>query len=267
MPALQNSVLGLLASRCRISRSCVCVCVTLCVCRPGEKIGVVGRTGAGKSTLIIAMFRLSELDEGSVTIDGIRHNSLALQQLRSKIAIIPQEPVMFKGTLRSNLDPFHNYTDAQLIEVLKKCLLHSLVDQHSKDMGLSKEVEVFGVNFSLGQQQLICLARAMLTPSKILLLDEATASLDSDTDAMVQKVLRTNFNERTIMTIAHRLDTIIDSDRILAMDKGIVAEFDSPKTLLANSKSIFSELCRNAGPDEYQRLYNAAMSAKGYQQR
>ena len=95
------------------------ICVCVCVCRPGEKIGVVGRTGAGKSTLIIAMFRLSELNEGSITIDGIRHNSLALQQLRSKIAIIPQEPVMFKGTLRSNLDPFHNYSDAQLIEVLK----------------------------------------------------------------------------------------------------------------------------------------------------
>jgi energy-coupling factor transporter ATP-binding protein EcfA2 len=171
-----------------------------------------------------------------------------------------QEPVMFKGTLRTNLDPFHKYSDSDLVSVLKRCLLESLVDPHMHDMGLSHPVDVFGVNFSLGQQQLICLARAMLTPSKLLLLDEATASLDSDTDAKVQKVLRSNFSDRTIMTIAHRLDTIIDSDKILTMDAGKVAEFDSPQALLSNPKSIFTELCKNSGEDEYQRLLQAANS-------
>jgi hypothetical protein len=170
---------------------------------------------------------------------------------------------MFKGTLRTNLDPFHKYSDQELVSVLKRCLLESLVDEHMKDMGLSHPVDVFGVNFSLGQQQLICLARAMLTPSKLLLLDEATAALDSDTDAKVQKVLRANFADRTIMTIAHRLDTIIDSDRILTMDAGKVAEFDSPATLLSNPKSIFAELCKNSGPEEYERLRRAAVAKGG----
>ena len=158
---------------------------------------------------------------------------------------------MFSGTLRYNLDPFDQYDDAKLIDVLRKCLLGALVE--NKD-GLQAKVEMMGSNFSLGTQQLICLARAMLNPSPILLLDEATAALDSDTNAAVNQVLKQHFNDRTIFTIAHRLDTIIDSDRILVMNAGVVAEYDTPQTLLEDSSSIFYELCLNTGDAQFEVL-------------
>jgi len=220
-----------------------------------EKVGVAGRTGAGKSSLIMAIFRLANLSQGSVHIDGIDIGKLTLGELRRRIAIIPQEPVMFCGSLRSNLDPFGERTDDQLLKVLDSCLLNDMLQSHP-DM-LNMYVAHRGANFSLGQQQLLCLARAMLNPSKLLLLDEATAALDSDTDAAVQRVLRTNFADRTTITIAHRLDTIIDSDKILVMDAGKVAEFDSPYNLLGNPTSIFAQLCRQTG-GQYETLRAAA---------
>jgi len=220
-----------------------------------EKVGVAGRTGAGKSTLIMAIFRLANVTSGSVHIDGMDISKLTLAELRRRIAIIPQEPVMFSGSLKINLDPFGERPDQQLIHALESCLLNDLITSHPD--GLNRYVAHKGANFSLGQQQLICLARAMLNPSKLLLLDEATAALDSDTDAAVQRVLRTNFADRTTVTIAHRLDTIIDSDKILVMDAGRVAEFDSPYNLLNNATSIFAELCRKTG-DQYETLRAAA---------
>jgi ABC-type multidrug transport system fused ATPase/permease subunit len=213
--------------------------------RRGEKIGVVGRTGAGKSSLIMCLFRLAELAEGGIRVDGVQINALALQELRRRIAIIPQEPTMFQGTLKSNLDPFGERSDEELRRALEYCLLGDLL--RSSPLGLDTPVAYMGDNFSLGQQQLICLARAMLNPSRLLLLDEATAALDTDTDAAVQRVLRTHFSERTIITIAHRLDTIIDSDRILVMDAGRVAEFDTPHALLTRPNSIFARLCEQTG--------------------
>jgi len=217
--------------------------------RAGEKIGVAGRTGAGKSSLIMTLFRLAGLSEGAVRIDGIDVGTLNLGELRRRIAIIPQEPVMFKGTIRSNLDPFSERSDAELVRALGRCMLAGLE--------LAQPVEAMGANFSIGQQQLICLARAMLNPSKLLLLDEATAALDLATDALVQRVLRTEFADRTVVTIAHRLDTIIDSDRILVLDAGRVVEFASPHELLNQPGSIFGELCRQTGA-QYDVLRAAA---------
>jgi ABC-type multidrug transport system fused ATPase/permease subunit len=220
--------------------------------REGEKIGVVGRTGAGKSSLIVALYRLAEISEGTVEVDGIDCSTVSLNKLRSSMAIIPQEPVMFGGTLRSNLDPFNKHEDLEIMDVLYKCLLGPLVESN-KD-GLDAKVETLGSNYSLGTQQLVCLARAMLNPSRILLLDEATAALDSDTNNKVQLVLKKNFSDRTIFTIAHRLDTIIDSDRILAINAGVIAEFERPDILLDNPDSIFHELCMNTGRAMFDSL-------------
>jgi ABC-type multidrug transport system fused ATPase/permease subunit len=168
------------------------------------------------------------------------------------MAIIPQEPIMFGGTLRTNLDPFNEHSDEEIFDVLYKCLLGPVVE--ANEDGLEAKVETMGSNYSLGTQQLICLARAMLNPSRVLLLDEATAALDSDTNAAVQQVLKEHFSDRTIFTIAHRLDTIIDSDRILVMNAGVVAEYDPPHVLLENSESIFYELCMNAGKAQFEVL-------------
>ncbi|KAG9294784.1 hypothetical protein G9A89_000424 [Geosiphon pyriformis] len=232
--------------------------------REGEKIGVVGRTGAGKSSLIVALYRLAEISEGRIHVDNVDCSQLRLNTLRSSMAIIPQEPVMFSGTLRSNLDPFGERSDEELWDVLTKCLLGPTL--RSNPDGLNAQVEQLGANFSLGTQQLICLARAMLNPSRILLLDEATAALDSDTNAAVQQVLQEHFSDRTIFTIAHRLDTIIDSDRILVMNAGVVAEYETPESLLSDSESIFYELCMNTGRAQFDVLVakaNAQARAKG----
>jgi ABC-type multidrug transport system fused ATPase/permease subunit/HSP20 family molecular chaperone IbpA len=224
--------------------------------KEGEKIGVVGRTGAGKSSLIVALYRLAEISSGSIFVDGVDCSKVSLNKLRRSMAIIPQEPVMFSGTIRTNLDPFHEHEDEALVDVLEKCLLGPMLD--SSEDGLDTHVEQLGSNFSLGTQQLICLARAMLNPSRILLLDEATAALDSDTNNAVQVVLKAHFSNRTIFTIAHRLDTIVESDRILTMNAGVIAEFDHPATLLDTPTSIFRELCMNAGKSQFAVLYAKA---------
>ena len=221
-------------------------------CQPGEKVGIVGRTGAGKSSLIMALFRLAPPDAGAVRIDGVDVSKLALHDLRQRIAIIPQEPVMFEGTLRSNLDPFGERADKELLEALSRCLLADMVQNHPDK--LLQPVASSGSNYSLGQQQLVCLARAFLNKSRLLLLDEATAALDAETDALVQKVVRTAFADRTILTIAHRLDSIIDSDRVLVMDAGRVAEFASPAELLRDEDTIFASLCRQSGAGSFASL-------------
>ena len=222
----------------------------------GEKIGVVGRTGAGKSSLIVALYRLADISSGTITVDDIDCSKVKLKHLRRSMAIIPQEPVMFSGTIRTNLDPFNDHTDEALMDVLYKCLLGSIFE-HSEN-GLETHVDLLGSNFSLGTQQLICLARAMLNPSPILLLDEATAALDSDTNNAVQEVLKKHFHDRTIFTIAHRLDTIIESDRIITMNAGVIAEFERPDVLLDTEGSIFRELCMNAGPSQFEVLKTKA---------
>jgi ABC-type multidrug transport system fused ATPase/permease subunit len=204
----------------------------------------------------VALYRLAEIAEGKIEVDSIDCSSVNLNKLRSSMAIIPQEPVMFGGTLRTNLDPFNQRTDEELIDVLYKCLLGPVVE--ANEDGLDAKVELLGANYSLGTQQLICLARAMLNPSRVLLLDEATAALDSDTNAAVNEVLKAHFSDRTIFTIAHRLDTIIESDRILTVSSGVVAEFERPDVLLENPESIFYELCMNTGKAQFEVLAGRA---------
>ncbi|XP_056644078.1 ATP-binding cassette sub-family C member 4-like [Diorhabda sublineata] len=211
--------------------------------QPGEKIGIVGRTGAGKSSLIQALFRLAYI-EGNIFIDSVNTKNVELKCLRSKLSIIPQEPVLFSGTLRKNLDPFDEYEDAILWKSLEEVELKHAVDELPS--GLDSKMAEGGSNFSVGQRQLVCLARAVLRNNKILVLDEATANVDPLTDSILQTTIRKKFSNCTVLTIAHRLHTIMDSDKVLVMDAGEVAEFDHPHKLLKN-KGVFYTLVKQTG--------------------
>eukprot|EP01125_Pyxidicula_operculata_P021880 TRINITY_DN8721_c0_g1_i1.p1 TRINITY_DN8721_c0_g1~~TRINITY_DN8721_c0_g1_i1.p1 ORF type:complete len:1258 (+),score=294.88 TRINITY_DN8721_c0_g1_i1:29-3775(+) len=213
--------------------------------KPGEKIGVCGRTGSGKSSLIMALFRLVEISEGKIMIDKRNVSKLNLQEFRSRLAIIPQEPVMFKGTVRSNIDPFNQYPDSELWHALELSGLKRVIQ--GLDNKLDEPVRENGNNFSLGQKQLICLTRAILKQSRILVLDEATSAMDLETDFFIQKAIRKIFANCTVITIAHRLDTIIDADKILVMDKGNIVEFDTIPNLLAKKNGSFTNLVLRAG--------------------
>ena len=208
------------------------------------KIGIVGRTGAGKSSLTLSLFRLIEPTSGKIIIDNYDVTQIGLQELRSKLTIIPQDPVLFSGTLRTNLDPFDQYTDEQLWMAIEHSHLKDFVK--SQDNQLEHEVVEGGENLSVGQRQLICLARALLRKTKILVLDEATAAVDVETDSLIQSTIRKEFEDCTIITIAHRVNTIIDSNRVVVLDQGSIAEFDTPNNLLANNKSIFYSLAKDA---------------------
>ncbi|KAJ2779215.1 hypothetical protein GGI18_003959, partial [Coemansia linderi] len=233
------------------------------VVRNREKIGVVGRTGAGKSSLTYALMRLVEADSGSIIIDGVDISTIGLHDLRSRISIIPQDPSLFMGTIRDNLDPAHQYTDDEVWAAIKACQIDDLLETPTvifkaqnkssskggkarkekrqlwlEGTGLDKWVETGGANFSVGQQQLVSLCRALLWRRKILVLDEATANVDTRTDQIMQSVIRRKFSECTVLTIAHRINTIMDSDRVLVMDQGSVAEFDTPGNLLARDSQF-----------------------------
>uniref|UniRef100_A0A0N5AB26 ABC transporter domain-containing protein n=1 Tax=Syphacia muris TaxID=451379 RepID=A0A0N5AB26_9BILA len=213
--------------------------------QPNEKIGVVGRTGAGKSSLMIALFRIVEADSGSIEIDGEDLAKLPLEYLRSKLTIVPQDPVLFSGTLRMNLDPFEASSDAQIWEALKMAHLEPFIA--SLPDRLDHSITEGGENLSVGQRQLICLARALLRKTKILILDEAAASVDMETDALIQKTIREQFSDCTVLTIAHRLQTVIELDRVIVMDNGTIKEFDAPKKLLSNKSSLFYSMAKDAG--------------------
>ncbi|KAJ7043446.1 P-loop containing nucleoside triphosphate hydrolase protein [Mycena alexandri] len=214
--------------------------------KPKEKLGVCGRTGAGKSSLLLALFRIIEGVEGSILIDGVDIKSIGLHDLRSAISIVPQMPDLFEGTLRENIDPVGEHDDIDIWVALGHAHLREYVE--SLPEGLDAPVREGGQSLSSGQRQLLCFARALLRKSKILVLDEATSAVDLDTDKAIQEIIQgPAFEDVTIITIAHRLNTIIGGSRILVMDQGQVAEFDSPQTLLANKSTIFYSLATEAG--------------------
>lgn len=215
-----------------------------CRIRGREKIGVVGRTGAGKSSLMNALFRITEAAGGSITIDGVPIANIGLEDLRSRLAIIPQDPTLFAGTVRSNLDPFNLYSDEEIWRALSNVYLREQVDAMGK--GLNSQVSEFGENLSVGSRQLMCLARALLRNPRILVMDEATASIDYQADEKIQKTIREQFQNATVLTIAHRIATIADSDRVMVLDFGRLVEFDSPANLLQNPNSLFTSLSKKS---------------------
>ncbi|XP_015446388.1 multidrug resistance-associated protein 4 isoform X3 [Pteropus alecto] len=220
-----------------------------------EKVGIVGRTGAGKSSLISALFRLSE-PKGKIWIDKILTTEIGLHDLRKKMSIIPQEPVLFTGTMRKNLDPFNEHTDEELWNALKEVQLKEAIEDLPGKM--DTELAESGSNFSVGQRQLVCLARAILKKNRILIIDEATANVDPRTDELIQKKIREKFAQCTVLTIAHRLNTIIDSDKIMVLDSGRLKEYDEPYVLLQNKDSLFYKMVQQLGKAEAAALTEIA---------
>ncbi|XP_044152162.1 ATP-binding cassette sub-family C member 3 [Bufo gargarizans] len=210
----------------------------------GERIGIVGRTGAGKSSMTLCLFRILEAAEGMIKIDGVNISEIGLHSLRSMLTIIPQDPVLFSGTLRMNLDPFEKYTDDEIWKALELSNLKKFVSSQAEK--LNYECSEGGENLSVGQCQLICLARALLRKTRILVLDEATAAIDLETDDLIQMTIRMHFEDCTVLTIAHRLNTIMDYTRVLVLDKGRIAEFDTPTNLIA-ARGIFYGMAKDAG--------------------
>ncbi|EEF35768.1 mgatp-energized glutathione s-conjugate pump, putative [Ricinus communis] len=228
---------------------------------PSDKVGIVGRTGAGKSSMLNALFRIVELERGRILIDGYDIAKFGLMDLRKVLGIIPQSPVLFSGTVRFNLDPFNEHNDADLWEALERAHLKDVIRRNS--LGLNAEVSEAGENFSVGQRQLLSLARALLRRSKILVLDEATAAVDVRTDALIQKTIREEFRSCTMLIIAHRLNTIIDCDRILLLDSGEVLEYDTPEELLSNEGSAFSKMVQSTGAANAQYLRGLVLGGEG----
>lgn len=210
----------------------------------GEKVGIVGRTGAGKSSMTLCLFRILEAAEGIINIDGVNISEIGLHNLRSMLTIIPQDPVLFSGTLRMNLDPFDKYSEDELWKALELSNLKKFVSSQTEK--LDYECSEGGENLSVGQRQLVCLARALLRKTRILVLDEATAAIDLETDDLIQMTIRTQFEDCTVLTIAHRLNTIMDYTRVLVLDKGKIAEFDTPTGLIA-ARGIFYGMAKDAG--------------------
>jgi ABC-type multidrug transport system fused ATPase/permease subunit len=221
-----------------------------------EKIGIVGRTGSGKSTLLISLLRIVELSGGKIIIDGIDVSKIGLKDLRSKIAIIPQEPVLFVGTIRENIDLFNKCTDAEIWRALDSVHLGNMV--RKSDLKLESPVIENGKNFSVGQRQLICIARAILSKTQILVLDEATAAVDLQTDKLIQNTVKENFANLTVLTIAHRLNTIMEADKILVMDAGRVVEFAPPLALLERPDGHFYSLLKETGHESFNKLKKIA---------
>lgn len=240
-----------------------------------QRIGVVGRTGAGKSSLTLALFRFLKAREGSIIIDGIDVSKISLHALRSRLAIIPQDPVLFSGTVRSNLDAFDNHTDAELYEALERVHLIRSTGLTSRDeltasrpssspasgsntpanldtntnifRSLSSRISEGGLNLSQGQRQLLCLARAIVSRPKIMVLDEATSAVDMATDALIQRSIREEFQDSTLIVIAHRLSTIADFDRILVMEDGAAVEFEAPGVLMEREGGVFRGMVEQSG--------------------
>jgi len=235
-----------------------------------ERIGVVGRTGAGKSSLTLAIFRFLEAREGSIYIDGLDISKIKLQALRSRLAIIPQDPVLFSGTVRSNLDAFDEHTDSELRDALERVHLipsssptpssPSRTSTPSSNQNtnpfasLSSPITEGGLNLSQGQRQLLCLARAIVSRPKIMLLDEATSAVDMATDVLIQRSIREEFGDATLVVIAHRLSTIVDFDRILVLGEGKVVEFGTPRELMEKGGAFRSMVSESGERDKLEKI-------------
>lgn len=241
----------------------------------GQRIGVVGRTGAGKSSLMLALLRLVEPEaadesgKGPITWDGMDTTRVPVKVLRKRIGIIPQTPTLFSGTIRSNLDPFSDHSDDALWSALERCELRQAVE--AMDGGLDAKVAEYGENMSQGQRQLLCLGRALLKDCHLLLLDEATSSIDRETDALVQRTIANSFEGCTILTIAHRVETVIENDKILVLDAGKVVEFDTPFALLKEdggnrSQSAFANIVMETGEAQYANLLQMAKVAQEHRE-
>ncbi|GLT85719.1 hypothetical protein SLE2022_038990 [Rubroshorea leprosula] len=217
---------------------------------PSEKVEIVGRTGAGKSSMLNALFRIVEVEKGRILIDGYDLAKFGLKDLREALSIIPQSPVLFSGTVRFNLDPFNEHNDADMWEALERVHLKDIIRKNP--LGLNALVFEGGDNFSIGQRQVLSLARALLRRSKILVLDEATAAVDVRTDALIQKTVREEFKSCTMLVIAHRLNTIMDCDRIPVLDAGQILEHDTPEELLSKEESALAKMVRSTGPANVQ---------------
>jgi ABC-type multidrug transport system fused ATPase/permease subunit len=200
----------------------------------GEKVGIVGRTGSGKSTIINALIRITEVSGGSILIDNVDIKDIFLKSLRSEITVIDQEPVIIESTFRENLDLLGRYSDDDLLSVLKECNILGMIEEKG---GLEGRVDKNSL--SMGEKQLLCICRAFLKDSKIILIDEATASIDVKNDALIQSIIASKFQEKTVLTIAHRLTTISNYDKIIVLDKGVLIEFGSPSELLQNRGIFF----------------------------
>ena len=252
--------------------------------KPGEKVGIVGRTGSGKSTLLLTLVRILEVSEGSIEIDGVDISTIGLHELRRKLVIIPQDPYLFEGTLRENLDPFAEYSNAEIVNVLKMVNLTENLNiestQMTQDLGggsmkpatsslngnqintlLNMKISSKGGNLSLGQRQLICIGRALIQKPKILLIDEATASIDQKTDALIQKILKDNLAGVTVLAIAHRLETIIEYDRVVVLGKGKMIEQGAPIDLMEKREEFYS-MVAEGGEDFAERMTSLSRRAK-----
>ena len=210
--------------------------------KPMEKIGVVGRTGSGKSTLCLCLFRILEATEGKITIDDVDISTINLERLRESITVIPQEPTLIEGTLRENIDPGKKFSDLEI----QNAMIEVGLEDALREKTLNYKIVEDGINLSIGEKQLICIARALLRKSKVVLMDEATASIDYKTETLIQKSIEKVLKHSTVITIAHRIKTIINYDRILVLAYGELIEFDTPKNLLSNKKGLFSELYRES---------------------
>lgn len=228
-----------------------------------EKVGIVGRTGAGKSSMIQALFRLAN-NQGQILIDGIDIGVIGLHELRKKLSIIPQEPILFSGRLRFNLDPFGGSTDVELWDSLEQVELKTVISQMPG--GLDCRILDGGTNLSVGQRQLVCLARAILRNNRVLILDEATANVDPETDKLIQETIRTKFADSTVLTIAHRLHTVMDYDKVLVMDAGEAVEFGHPFELIQKPKGFFKMLVDQTGSETSTALILAAKEVKSIDQ-
>ncbi|KAL3738259.1 hypothetical protein ACJRO7_019740 [Eucalyptus globulus] len=225
-----------------------------CEIKGGHKIGIVGRTGSGKTTLISALFRLVEPTDGKIIVDGLDISTIGLHDLRSHFGVIPQDPTLFGGTVRYNLDPLFEHTDEEIWEVLGKCQLREAIQE--KEKGLESPVMQDGSNWSMGQRQLFCLGRALLRRSRILFLDEATASIDNATDSILQRTIRKEFADCTVITVAHRIPTVMDCTMVLAISDGRLVEYDEPMKLVGKEDSLFGQL--------YKEYWSRTSNASNY---